>query len=302
VLLAGWNVAHATRNLEGWRAVARLLVAPTRTIEGRAMGHIMLAYLDARQGRPRAAQSQLAEAARLVPALGLEHQAWLTTLPFFPASREERRIVRERLVRWDAASTPSMRTNMVYFTVHDQLHRPLQTYLLGLFAALDGDASASAAADALERWSGPDSIRTVTGNLPRGVRAEARAIRGDRAGAAAILGGLSFEHTSYLEAFASPMISAARERFRRGELFIESGRPADAIPLLTSLAGESFFDLLFEAPAAYHLGLLAEGRGDHDEARRQYRRVLELWSGAEPELQPRVAEARRRLAALDASR
>ena len=185
--------------------------------------------------------------------------------------------------------------------MHDQLHRPLQTYLLGLFAALDGDASASAAADTLERWSGPDSIRTVAGNLARGVRAEARAIRGDRAGAAAILGGLSFEHTSYLEAFASPMISAARERFRRGELFIESGRPADAIPLLTSFA-ESFYDLLFEAPAAYHLGLLAEGRGDHDEARRRYRRVLELWSGAEPELQPRVAEARRRLAELDTSR
>jgi tetratricopeptide (TPR) repeat protein len=301
VLLAGWNVAHATNNPEGWRAVARLLVAPTRTIEGRAMGHIMLAYYDARQGRPRAAQSQIAEAARLVPGLGLEHQAWLATLPFFPTSREERAKVRERLVRWDAASTPPMRTNMSYFTAHDQLHLPLQTYLLGLFAALDGDSSASAAADALERWSGPDNIRTVAGNLAHGIRAEARAIRGDRAGAAAILGGLSFEHTSYLEALASPMISAARERFRRGELLIESGRPSDAIPLLTSFA-ESYYDLLFEAPAARHLGLLAEGRGDLAEARRHYRRFIELWSGAEPELQPRVAEAERRMAKLNASR
>jgi hypothetical protein len=73
-----------------------------------------------------------------------------------------------------------------------------------------------------------------------------------------LLGGLSFENTSYLEALASPMISAARERFRRGELLIESGRPSDAIPLLTSFA-ESYYDLLFEAPAARHLGLLAEG-------------------------------------------
>jgi pimeloyl-ACP methyl ester carboxylesterase/tetratricopeptide (TPR) repeat protein len=297
VTLAVWNVAHATRNLEGCRAVARTLVAPTRTIEGRAMGHIMLAHLDARQGRPRAAQSQVAEAARLVPALGLEHQAWLATLPFFPASRETQANTRERLLRWDAASTPPMRTNMIYFTAHDQLHRALKTYLLGLFAALDGDPSASAAADTLERWGGAENVRTVAGNLARGIRAEARALRGDRDGAAAVLGGLSFENTSYLEALASPMISAARERYRRGELLIEAGRPSDAIPLLTSFA-EAYYDLLFEAPAARQLALLAEGRGDLAEAQRHYRRFLELWSDAEPELQPRVAEAQRRIATL----
>ncbi len=301
VVLVTWNIAHATTNLEGSRTVARTLVAPTRTTEGRALGHIMLAYLDARQGRPRAAQSQVAEAARLVPGLGLEHQAWLATIPFFPASREHRAGLRERLARWNAASTSPMRTNMVYFTVHDQLHRALQAYLLGLFAALGGDASAAAAADELERWDGPDNVRAVAANLARGIRAEARAARGDRAGAAASLGGLSFEHTSYLDALASPMVSAARERFRRGELLIESGRPSDAIPLLASF-GESHYDLLFEAPAAYHLGRLAEERGDRAEARRYYRRFLDRWGGAEPDLQPRVVDVQRRVAALDASR
>jgi TolB-like protein len=301
LVLVIWNIAHATNDLEGCRAVARLLVAPARSIEGRAMGHIMLSYVDARQGRPRAARAQTAEAARLVPGLGLEHQAWLATLSFFPITREEQAGLREQLVRWDAASMAPMRTDMIYFTVHDQLHRPLQIYLLGLFAAIAGDPSSSSSADTLDRWSGPENVKTVAANLARGVRAEARAFRDDAAGAATVLERLSFEHTSYLEAMASPMVSAARERFRRGELLIAAGRPADAVPFLMSFR-ESLYDLLFEAPAAFHLGLIAEGRGDHAEARRQYGRFVDLWGDAEPELKPRVIEARERLAALDGRR
>ena len=300
LVLVIWNVAHASRDLDGCRAIAQLLVQPPRSTEGRAMGHVMLAYVDAQQGRPRAARLQIAEAARLAPGLGLEHQAWLATLTFFPIAREEQVAIRERLARWDAASVAPMRTNMIYFTVHDQLHRPLQIYLLGLFAAMAGDTSASSAADTLERWSGSANVKTVAANLARGVRAEAQAFRKE-ADAAEVLGRLSFEHTSYLEALASPMVSAARERFRRAELLIAAGRRADAVPLLTSFR-ESFYDLLFEAPAAYHLGVLAEEGGDRAEARRHYRRFLELWRDAEAELKPRVAEAQRRLAALDGTR
>jgi tetratricopeptide (TPR) repeat protein/tRNA A-37 threonylcarbamoyl transferase component Bud32 len=45
---------------------------------------------------------------------------------------------------------------------------------------------------------------------------------------------------------------------------------------------------------------LHEARGDRDRAAERYGRFVELWRHADPELQPRVAEARRRLAALAA--
>jgi hypothetical protein len=46
------------------------------------------------------------------------------------------------------------------------------------------------------------------------------------------------------------------------------------------------------------LGELYEARGDTAKAVAQYRAFVEQWRNAEPELQPRVAEIRRRLEAL----
>jgi tetratricopeptide (TPR) repeat protein len=46
------------------------------------------------------------------------------------------------------------------------------------------------------------------------------------------------------------------------------------------------------------LGVLYEERGDRERSAHYYSRFIELWKDCDPELQPRVAEARRRLAAL----
>jgi eukaryotic-like serine/threonine-protein kinase len=47
-----------------------------------------------------------------------------------------------------------------------------------------------------------------------------------------------------------------------------------------------------------HLAQLYEAMGNTTKAAEQYRQFIELWKNADPELQPRVAEARRRLAKL----
>jgi tetratricopeptide (TPR) repeat protein len=46
------------------------------------------------------------------------------------------------------------------------------------------------------------------------------------------------------------------------------------------------------------LGQLYEGKGNTAKAAEHYRAFIELWKNADPELQPRVAEARRRLVKL----
>ena len=52
--------------------------------------------------------------------------------------------------------------------------------------------------------------------------------------------------------------------------------------------------------AAIHerLGQLYEAKGNADKSAEHYRAFIELWKNADPELQPRVAAARRRLAKL----
>ena len=50
------------------------------------------------------------------------------------------------------------------------------------------------------------------------------------------------------------------------------------------------------------LGELYEERGDTEKAIYYYGKLAELWSDADPELQPRVAAARRAMAALSSDR
>jgi tetratricopeptide (TPR) repeat protein len=53
-------------------------------------------------------------------------------------------------------------------------------------------------------------------------------------------------------------------------------------------------------PAIYRLGELYEGKGERTKAIESYSRFAEMWKEADPSLQPRVAEAKRRIAQLTA--
>jgi eukaryotic-like serine/threonine-protein kinase len=55
---------------------------------------------------------------------------------------------------------------------------------------------------------------------------------------------------------------------------------------------------MFAAGSHARIGELAESRGDTARARTEYERLVQLWSDADPELQPRVREVRARLAGL----
>jgi hypothetical protein len=57
-------------------------------------------------------------------------------------------------------------------------------------------------------------------------------------------------------------------------------------------------DPVYLAGVHRRLGELYEAKGDTTKAVTQYRAFVEQWKNAEPELQPRVAEVRKRLEAL----
>jgi tetratricopeptide (TPR) repeat protein len=69
---------------------------------------------------------------------------------------------------------------------------------------------------------------------------------------------------------------------------------------VTGLGPDPWDDAQFRAPTHFRLGELYEARGDLQKATDQYAAFVRLWKDADPELQPRVREARERMAKLGA--
>ena len=59
-------------------------------------------------------------------------------------------------------------------------------------------------------------------------------------------------------------------------------------------------EAIFGTPVLYRLGELYEGKGDRTRAMESYERFIDRWRAADPEHQPQVAEAKRRVARLKA--
>ncbi|HET7692193.1 MAG TPA: hypothetical protein VFM44_03795, partial [Gemmatimonadota bacterium] len=79
-------------------------------------------------------------------------------------------------------------------------------------------------------------------------------------------------------------------RWSIAELLVDLGRGEESIPYYRSLRNDSY--------AALELGKVYEALGRREEAKEQYETALAYWREADPELMPRVAEARQRLAGL----
>ena len=88
-----------------------------------------------------------------------------------------------------------------------------------------------------------------------------------------------------------------------GLSFDRGGRADSARKYLTQYvemngSGRPFADRLWLAPTLFRLGELYETAGDTRRATDYYGRFIDLWRNADPELQPRVADARGRMARL----
>jgi tetratricopeptide (TPR) repeat protein len=98
------------------------------------------------------------------------------------------------------------------------------------------------------------------------------------------------------ERAANLSIAEASDRFFRAELLHLLGRDEEAIGWYQSIAERASYELVYLAPAQSRLAGIYEARGDTVAAAARYRRVVELWREADPELRGPVEEAERRLA------
>jgi hypothetical protein len=92
--------------------------------------------------------------------------------------------------------------------------------------------------------------------------------------------------------------------FLLGTAFDRAGQADSARTYFTQYVemngtGRTFVDRYWLAPTLFRLGELYENVGDVRRATEYYGRFVDLWKNADPELQPRVAEARGRIDRLN---
>jgi serine/threonine-protein kinase len=299
LIITVWRIVLFSPDIDAITRYARLLTETERPREVRAVGHVLLAHLELARGRWGGAQAELAALEPLHPAWAVEYRALLAASPFLPANRSELVPLRDVVAQWQAAPAPELTSAAgLWVNAHASVHSHLRTYLEGLLSARVGDADRGRRQAAkLARHTGSDEPSELARTLSRGVRAEIARQAGDLEGALRLLESEPF-HVDFGSGRTSAFYGLGRERYLRAELLNSLGRDEEALGWYRGL-GEIFpYDIIYVAPSHLRQAEIHELAGRSKEAAAHYARFIELWSGADSELRPAVADARRRLATL----
>jgi serine/threonine-protein kinase len=236
----------------------QLAQAAVRALPGgtiRAVASVVGAHLSLATGDLPGALRSAREAERLDRAFGLEHRAFLCTLPFIEVDPPTLDVVRSDLERWDPSTdgAPPVRPN-VALAVHDGIHAHLREYLLGQLDVREHEFErAERRAEACERLPAPPAAGAMPRNLGAGIRARIAYERGDAAHGLKQLERVRVE--GWFEfALVSPFFGLAPERFLRGQVLTALGRFDEARGWLSGLAQRSVYEIVYRDAARTLVG------------------------------------------------
>ncbi|MEE9162882.1 MAG: tetratricopeptide repeat protein [Candidatus Neomarinimicrobiota bacterium] len=299
--LAVWSVTTWTADLRRAESIAHLMIEPSRSVEARRVGYVVLAHLKLAQGRWSAAKNDLDALAAFEPAMALEYKALLSSLPFLHVENEQLAFLRTALEQLDTAAIPPSNNPSTFFNVHDGLHHIIKAYLIGLLDVRLGEPhKASQRASQLESLPIPLVAGTLGADLANSISSQVQLLQGHTDEALQSLERIRTEMWYHLT-FASPFCSQAYERFGRAELLREVGRDREALRWYGSLVSISVYEQVYRPLAHLRQGEIYQRLGEYDQAARHYARFIELWKDCDPELRPMLDDAKERLAALEAS-
>jgi tetratricopeptide (TPR) repeat protein len=273
--------------------------------------HWFSSMLDLACGRIDAAGRSLARAVESERAAPAEHRRqayeavteWFAaTLPL-PYADSTLQRVRQRAESFRAPAGESRAPFVNELRVGSPIQlEPVRQYTLGtLSLRLRDTASARAAAARLERLAASGGATSLVRDLDRGLRARL-AFAERRPGEALLLLEALEARDSQGDIAVTPFVTRANERYLRGEVLTSLGRDVEALRWFASLGVGSVTEIPLQALSHLRRAELHERLGDRAQAVRHYRRFLELWRDADPELRPVVDDARRRLERLAGAR
>jgi tetratricopeptide (TPR) repeat protein len=258
----------------------------------RASVHQDLALLALAQGRWTDAKVEFAQAERIVPSAkplyGLS-----ATLPFMAVPGSDLVALQAKLEAWNP-STEAPEPNP---GLASALRPQIRLYLLALLSSRSGnDARALQHAADLERLAYPAEAGAVIQDFIRTVRADVALRRGRPADALKILEPVKGEVPP--ELLAVPFFSEEGSRYLRAEAFYQLGRNEEALRWFSHGFEGTPTEVVYLAPAHLRRAELYERLGDRKQALEHYSRFVHAWNSCDPELRPRVTEAKARIAAL----
>jgi tetratricopeptide (TPR) repeat protein len=181
------------------------------------------------------------------------------------------------------------------------MYPQLVEYLQGVLSAQAGEtAMTQRYIQVLEERQRQARMTRLHSARAEAIRARLAAQQGDTAAALAWLtrtpspqDPVQYPYVNYHQRHLRPVLLRALGRTEEALLHYE------ALPWRGSrYPEETLWDLVHLAPFLFDKAEILEELGRSDEAAAHYSRFTELWQDAEPELQPRVEEARRRLGRL----
>ena len=286
------EVAVMTDDLDGSERFGQWLAGASQAPDLQAYGHRMLAQAALARGKWRRALRELAIAARHDSIPALELRSLFAAFSFLPIPRREIIEVREAVRRWHAGAEPASQVG--HTEAHVGVHPHLRLHRLGLLDIRLGDTTeALRQAQALDRAADSTPTGRLAHTLGRSIRAHVAEAGGRTREALADLDAAGWE------AAASVFVAEAYDRYSRAELLADEGREDEALGWFGSIAERAAYELVYLAPAHLRQAEIHERRGNRDAAVEHYRKFIDLWREADPELQPTVTTARERLAALE---
>jgi tetratricopeptide (TPR) repeat protein len=258
----------------------------------RAPVHRLLGLLALAQGRWSAAGPEFAQAESNIPSVKRLH-ALSATWPFLAVPEPELASLRTELEQWDPSADPPEPNEGLAATLRPEL----RLYLLGLLSSRLGQHErALEYAAELEGMKPTPEAAELVRDLSRTIRADVALKRGNAADALKLLEPVKGEVPP--ELITTPFFSQEGSRYLRAEALYQLGRDQDALRWFTHAFEGTPNELVYLAPSHLRQAELYERLGDRKQAVEHYSRFIQLWNSCDPELRPRVTEARARLASL----
>jgi tetratricopeptide (TPR) repeat protein len=301
-VFAAGRVAAFVQDFPEAEQLGLLLVGPGRNPDYRAGAPALSGSLAFAQGKWEKAKAELERTAEVEPEWALEMQTlfslFLSAPPFQVVSEEDLRTLRETMESWEPEEgvLPSFRE---LFGPHALYHQEFRLLLLGLLSARLGDRDgADEWSRLLEEYGYSLETRDLTYSLSQSVDAHSAFAEGSADQANSILAGMIY-YPPFEFISVSPFHSRALDRWLRGEVLWELGRPEDALAWYNTLS-DGWGEFLFAGPAHLRQAQIYQELPDTALAIEHYNEFIRLWGEADPEFGHLLTDAREALEALEA--